>query len=83
MEYYQNNFGMKLIHKKDFEEAKFSLYFLAFDSPGAESAGRHLTDREGILELTHNCSTLFGSFLNNNNNNCGWGLADWGWLVVG
>ena len=59
MEYYQNNFGMKLIHKKDFEEAKISLYFLAFDSPGAESAGKHLTDREGVLELTHNRSTLF------------------------
>ena len=59
VEYYQNNFGMKLIHKRDFEEAKFSLYFLAFDSPGAESAGKHLTDREGILELIHNCSALF------------------------
>ncbi|PUU76658.1 lactoylglutathione lyase [Tuber borchii] len=57
VEYYQNNFGMKLIRKLDFEESKFSLYFLAFDSPGAESAGRQWTDREGILELTHNHGT--------------------------
>ncbi|CAZ85320.1 unnamed protein product [Tuber melanosporum] len=48
---------MKLIRKLDFEEAKFSLYFLAFDNPGAESAGRQWTDREGILELTHNYGT--------------------------
>ena len=59
VEYYQNNFGMKLIRKLDFEESKFSLYFLAFDSPGAESAGRQWTDREGILELTHNCRCPF------------------------
>jgi hypothetical protein len=39
----------------DFEEAKFSLYFLALDSPAAESPGKHWTNREGILELTHNC----------------------------
>ncbi|PWW79437.1 lactoylglutathione lyase [Tuber magnatum] len=57
VEYYQNNFGMKLIRKLDFEEAKFSLYFLAFDGPGAESAGRQWTDREGLLELTHNYGT--------------------------
>lgn len=38
----------------DFDESKFSLYFLAFDSPGAESAGNHWTDRESVLELTHN-----------------------------
>ncbi|KAG0127102.1 Glyoxalase/Bleomycin resistance protein/Dihydroxybiphenyl dioxygenase [Tuber indicum] len=48
---------MKLIRKLDFEEAKFSLYFLAFDNLGAESAGRQWTDREGVLELTHNYGT--------------------------
>ena len=35
--------------KLDLEEVKFSLYLLAFDSLGAESAGRQWTDREGIL----------------------------------
>jgi lactoylglutathione lyase len=52
--FYENNFGMKLINKLDFPEAKFSLYFLAFDSPKATSSGKTLTDREGVLELTHN-----------------------------
>ena len=42
----------------DYADAKFSLYFLAFDSPGAVSAGKHWTDREGVLELTHNCLPL-------------------------
>lgn len=41
----------------DFEESKFSLYFLACDSPQAESHGKHWTDREGVLELTHNYGT--------------------------
>jgi lactoylglutathione lyase len=41
----------------DFEDAKFSLYFLAFDSPKAESAGNHWSDRESVLELTHNHGT--------------------------
>lgn len=34
--------------------AKFDLYFLAYDSPKAVSHGNHWTDREGIVELTHN-----------------------------
>ncbi|KAF3937033.1 hypothetical protein ABW19_dt0210237 [Dactylella cylindrospora] len=38
-------------------DASFDLYFLAFDSPTAESAGNHWTDREGIVELTHNYGT--------------------------
>ncbi|KAF8241459.1 glyoxalase I [Wilcoxina mikolae CBS 423.85] len=55
--FYEDNFGMKLINRLDFEEAKFSLYFLAFDSPKSESAGKHWTDRESVLELTHNYGT--------------------------
>ena len=39
-------------YRLDFEEAKFSLYFLAFDSA---AEGQHWTDREALLELTHNC----------------------------
>jgi len=57
VKFYTDNFGMKVINKLDFEDAKFSLYFLAFDSPKAESAGNHWTDRESVLELTHNHGT--------------------------
>jgi len=49
--------GMKVINKIQNPEAKFDLYFLAFDSPQAVSAGNHWTDREGIIELTHNYGT--------------------------
>jgi lactoylglutathione lyase len=48
---------MSVINKLDFPESKFSLYFLAFDSAKAESHGKHWTDREGVLELTHNYGT--------------------------
>ena len=41
----------------DFPESKFSLYFLALDSPNADGHGKTWTDREGILELTHNHGT--------------------------
>ncbi|RPB08452.1 lactoylglutathione lyase [Morchella conica CCBAS932] len=57
VKFYEDNFGMSLIRKLDFEEAKFSLYFLAFDSPQAVSHGKEWTDREGLLELTHNYGT--------------------------
>ncbi|KAF2205373.1 lactoylglutathione lyase [Delitschia confertaspora ATCC 74209] len=49
--------GMKLVNKLSFPDAKFDLYFLAFDSPKAVSHGNHWTDREGIVELTHNYGT--------------------------
>ncbi|WEW58186.1 Lactoylglutathione lyase [Emydomyces testavorans] len=49
--------GLSQIHKLDFEDAKFSLYFLAYDSPNSLSGTRHLTDRNGVLELTHNYGT--------------------------
>ncbi|CCG81769.1 Lactoylglutathione lyase [Taphrina deformans PYCC 5710] len=52
--FYENNFGMKLIHKAENADAKFDLYFLAFDSPSALHSGKARSDREGILELTHN-----------------------------
>jgi lactoylglutathione lyase len=48
---------MSIINKLDFPDAKFSLYFLAFDSAKAESHGKHWTDRESVLELTHNYGT--------------------------
>jgi lactoylglutathione lyase len=49
--------GMKLIQKLPNPDAKFDLYFLAYDSPKAVSHGNHWTDREGIVELTHNYGT--------------------------
>ncbi|KAJ7184972.1 glyoxylase I [Mycena filopes] len=49
--------GMKLIRKLEHPDAKFDLYFLAYDSPGAVSHGKHWSDREGIVELTHNYGT--------------------------
>ena len=52
--FYENNFGMKVIHKAEMKEAKFDLYFLAFDSASAPNAGKKRAEREGILELTHN-----------------------------
>lgn len=48
---------MKQVQKLEFPEAKFDLYFLAYDSPKAASHGNHWTDREGIIELTHNYGT--------------------------
>ncbi|KAH8722937.1 glyoxylase I [Phaeosphaeriaceae sp. PMI808] len=49
--------GMKVINKIQEPDAKFDLYFLAYDSPKAASHGNHWTDREGIVELTHNYGT--------------------------
>ncbi|KAK9472976.1 Glyoxalase/Bleomycin resistance protein/Dihydroxybiphenyl dioxygenase [Dipodascopsis tothii] len=57
LEFYQTSFGMKLIRQLDFPENQFSLYFLAFDGARAANAGREWTDREGVLELTHNYGT--------------------------
>jgi lactoylglutathione lyase len=49
--------GLKLIKNIKQEAAKFDLYFLAYDSPKALSHGKHWSDREGIIELTHNYGT--------------------------
>ncbi|KAJ7116902.1 lactoylglutathione lyase-like protein [Mycena epipterygia] len=49
--------GMKQIAKLENPDAKFDLYFLAYDSPGAVSHGKHRSDREGLIELTHNYGT--------------------------
>jgi lactoylglutathione lyase len=48
---------MKLIKKMAMPEAKFDVYFLGYDSPKAESHGNHFSDREGLIELTHNYGT--------------------------
>jgi len=57
LEFYQNALGMKLINNIKNPDAKFDLYFLAYDGAKAVSHGNHWTDREGIVELTHNYGT--------------------------
>jgi len=49
--------GFTLIRKLPQPEAKFDLYFLGYDSPTAVSGSNHWTDREGLIELTHNYGT--------------------------
>lgn len=49
--------GMKVINKMDMPDAKFDLTFLAFDGPNSVSSGKHFSNREGIIELTHNYGT--------------------------
>lgn len=56
-EFYQKNFGMKLIKKFDVPEKKFTLYMLALDYPKNKGYGKNWAEREGILELTHNYGT--------------------------
>ncbi|KAL8872431.1 MAG: hypothetical protein Q9174_001940 [Haloplaca sp. 1 TL-2023] len=54
---FYEHLGMSLIQKIPQPEAKFDLYFLAYDSPSSVSHGAHWSDRQGILELTHNYGT--------------------------
>ncbi|KAF2157712.1 monomeric glyoxalase I [Myriangium duriaei CBS 260.36] len=51
---FYEHLGMKQVNKYSFPDAKFDLYFLAYDSPQSANHGRHWSDREGIVELTHN-----------------------------
>lgn len=48
---------MSVIEKKQFPDNKFDLYFLAYSGPKSASGNNHWTDREGIIELTHNYGT--------------------------
>lgn len=48
---------MLLVKKIEQPEAKFDLYFMGYDSPKAQSAGDHFSNREGLIELTHNYGT--------------------------
>ncbi|KAK5102920.1 Lactoylglutathione lyase [Lithohypha guttulata] len=61
--------GMSQVNKMDFPDNKFCLYFLAYDGPDSASTGAHWTDREGVIELTHNYgSENDDSFVINNGN---------------
>lgn len=57
LEFYQDGLGMSLINKLPNPDNKFDLYFLAYDGPNSVSKDNHWTDREGIVELTHNYGT--------------------------
>lgn len=46
--------GMKVIDVLKQPEAKFDLYFLAYDDAKSVSHGKKRSDREGLIELTHN-----------------------------
>lgn len=54
---YYEFLGMKQISKLSMPEAKFDNYFLAYDAPNSASSGAPWTDREGVIELTHNYGT--------------------------
>lgn len=49
--------GLSVVRKMQFPEAKFDLYFMGYNSPGAVSHGNDAVDREGVIELTHNYGT--------------------------
>ncbi|CAI7589166.1 unnamed protein product [Penicillium bialowiezense] len=49
--------GMSLVNTIDMPEYKFCNYFLAYDGPNSLQGDRHWTDRNAVLELTHNYGT--------------------------
>lgn len=54
---FYSQLGLKQIDKVPNPDAKFDLYFLAYDFATSESGGKVRSDREGLLELTHNYGT--------------------------
>lgn len=61
LEFYQGLLGMKLYSKRDFPDAKFTLYFLGYEHDpeyieGLETAVPQ-AGRQSIIELTHNWGT--------------------------
>jgi len=60
LQFYQEVLGMKIVRTSVHESAKFTLYFLAYlkeDAPKEEGGVNPISDRESILELTHNWGT--------------------------
>lgn len=58
--------GMKLINKIENPDAKFDLYFLAFNGAKSASGDAHWTDRQGVIELTHNYDSPADGYSNGN-----------------
>ncbi|KXT12810.1 hypothetical protein AC579_1820 [Pseudocercospora musae] len=54
---FYEHLGMTHVNKFEFPDNKFDLYFMAYDSPKSVSHKNHWTDREGIIEMTHNYGT--------------------------
>lgn len=61
--------GMSEVNKMDFPDNKFTLYFLAYDGPKSASTNKHWTDRQGVIELTHNYGTENDDSFQINNGN--------------
>lgn len=64
LDFYSRILGMKLLRKIDFNEWKFSLYFLGMLKPDEKyptgndmDISKFVAGRSGILELTHNHGT--------------------------
>lgn len=63
LDFYTRVLGFTLVRRRDFDEAKFSLYFLVLAAdkhaiPAEEPArGEWLLSQPGVLELTHNHGT--------------------------
>lgn len=60
VDFYKKHFNMNLLGKKDFDEMKFSLYFLTFpkqDLVKNEKGETEIFANRGVLELTHNWGT--------------------------
>lgn len=60
--FYEQHFGFKLLHKYDFPQWNFSLYFMGtvpegtvLPEPGTQEAEKYLWSTDAtVLELTHN-----------------------------
>ncbi|PVH20155.1 lactoylglutathione lyase [Candidozyma haemuli] len=66
LEFYRKALGMKLFTKKEFEAAKFTLYFLGYDHASTSEEGAIIEGeappskqalQQGLLELTYNWGT--------------------------
>lgn len=78
LDFYQNVLGMELIHRADFEAAKFTLYFLAYNHKKGDAS----TSQEGVIELTHNWGTENDpDFHYHNGNDKPQGFGHWGFAV--
>ena len=75
LDFYTRILGMTLLRKNDYENGKFSLYFLAHLAAGEmpptdeQEIKQWLADKRGILELTHNWGTEQDSAFSYHNGN--------------